>query len=242
MSGITQKVGWFLFAFFAIGVGLYPLLYLLMDMSGGLLASKPAEVLQSPVWSLAFYLHIAGGGIALICGWPQFVKNWRAKNLSLHRLLGRIYVIAVFASGLAGLYIAFFATGGRAAVLGFLFLAIAWLITTLMAYITIKKKAIEHHQAWMIRSFALTFAAVTLRLWLPLMDIGLDMKFSIAYPIVAWLCWVQSLLRLRLHCWFPIFRAQRASPYCFSRSKCFGTSDYTCQNGELLSSANPTSY
>jgi len=194
MSTIIQKAGWFLFAFFAIGVGLYPLLYLLVDMSGGLLASKPTEVLQSPVWNLAFYLHIAGGGIALICGWPQFVKSWRVKNLSLHRLLGRIYVIAVFVSGLAGLYIAFFATGGRTAVLGFLFLAIAWLITTVMAYISIKKKAIEHHQAWMIRSYALTFAAVTLRLWLPLMDIGMGMGFSVAYPIVAWLCWVPNLL------------------------------------------------
>ena len=191
---ITQKIGWFLFAFFAIGVGLYPLVYLLVDMSGGLLASKPAEVLQSKLWNLAFYLHIIGGGIALICGWPQFIKSWRAKNLSLHRLLGRIYVIVVFISGFSGLYIACFATGGRTSVFGFLFLAIGWLITTTMAYITIKKKAIEHHQAWMIRSYALTFAAVTLRIWLPLMNIGLDMSFSVAYPIVAWLCWVPNLL------------------------------------------------
>ena len=193
MSAITQKIGWFLFAFFAIGVGLYPLFYLLTDMSGGLLASKPAEVIQSPVWNLAFYLHITAGGIALISGWPQFAKSWRAKNLTFHRLLGRIYVIVVCVSGFSGLYIAYYATGGRTAVIGFSLLAIGWLITTIMAYITIKKKAIEHHQAWMIRSYALTFAAVTLRLWLPLMNIGLDMKFSVAYPIVAWLCWVPNL-------------------------------------------------
>ena len=45
----------------------------------------------------------------------------------------------------------------------------------------------------MVRNFALTFAAVTLRLWLPGMVVG-GVPMEIAYPIVAWLCWVPNLI------------------------------------------------
>jgi hypothetical protein len=44
----------------------------------------------------------------------------------------------------------------------------------------------------MIRSFALTFAAVTLRLYLiPPAIAGVD--FVTAYQWIAWLCWVPNL-------------------------------------------------
>jgi hypothetical protein len=46
----------------------------------------------------------------------------------------------------------------------------------------------------MIRSYALTFAAVTLRIWLPLFQNGFGMEFISAYVIIAWLCWVPNLL------------------------------------------------
>jgi hypothetical protein len=45
----------------------------------------------------------------------------------------------------------------------------------------------------MIYSYAACFAAVTLRIWLPLL-ISITGDFFIAYPIVAWLCWVPNLI------------------------------------------------
>jgi hypothetical protein len=51
----------------------------------------------------------------------------------------------------------------------------------------------DEHRRWMFRSFALTFAAVTLRIYLPLVQIaGLD--FLPAYRAIAWLCWVPNLV------------------------------------------------
>ena len=39
----------------------------------------------------------------------------------------------------------------------------------------------------------LTFAAVTLRIYLPLSDlVGID--FDVAYPVIAWLCWVPNVI------------------------------------------------
>ncbi len=183
-----------LFSFFAIGVGLYPVLYFTLDMSGGLLATKTTELLQSQIWNIAFYTHIACGGISLLTGWSQFSENWRRKYLQLHRNLGKIYVIAVLFGGISGFYIALFATGGMVSVLGFASLAVLWLFTTYRAYTTIQKKQVAVHREWMIRSYALAFAAVTLRHWLPIFQIGLGIGFSIAYPIIAWLCWVPNLV------------------------------------------------
>jgi len=61
-----------------------------------------------------------------------------------------------------------------------------------MAYINIRNKRVEQHQKMMIYSYAACFAAVTLRIWLPLLVMGIG-NFTIAYTIVAWLCWVPNL-------------------------------------------------
>lgn len=183
---------WFFFAFFAIGVGLYPLLYLFLNIPGGLLDTKSTTLLEGVVWNAAFYQHILFGGLALLVGWPQFSEKIRKKTPSTHRFLGKIYVFAVFLSGIASLYIACYATGGLVSALGFGTLGVVWLWTTSMAYLTVRKGNIQSHQNWMIRSYALCFAAVTLRIWLPLMAIVLQMDFLTAYQLVAWLCWVPN--------------------------------------------------
>ena len=45
----------------------------------------------------------------------------------------------------------------------------------------------------MIRSFALTAAAITLRMYLPLIFV-FHWPFSVGYPAIAWLCWMANLL------------------------------------------------
>ncbi|GGH05874.1 DUF2306 domain-containing protein [Mucilaginibacter phyllosphaerae] len=190
-----KNLPWIPFAFFAIAVGLYPLLYLLIDMqSNGLLHSKPKAVLNNSIWSTAFYIHIAFGGLALLIGWTQFSARLRQRYLNSHRLVGKIYVIAVALSSIAGLYIAFFATGGIVCVLGFGLLAIIWLISNIMGYLTIRRGHVPLHQKWMIFNYALTFAAVTLRVWLSLLIIFVFHDFVPAYRVVSWLCWVPNLI------------------------------------------------
>ncbi len=49
------------------------------------------------------------------------------------------------------------------------------------------------HRIWMIRSAGLTFAGVTLRLWLPAQLI-FGVPFDVAYQVVAWVCWVPNLI------------------------------------------------
>jgi hypothetical protein len=45
----------------------------------------------------------------------------------------------------------------------------------------------------MVRNFAPAFVAVTLRLWLP-GSMAAGVPFGLAYPVIAWLCWVPNLI------------------------------------------------
>lgn len=187
-----KSLQWFVFGFFAVGVGLYPIAYVLADMSQGFLNTKPDELLRDPVWNFFFYQHILFGGVALLTGWTQFSARLRSRAIQLHRTLGKVYVSVCLLSGIAGLYLAWFATGGIVAGLGFGGLAVSWLTTTTLAFLSIRQRRIETHQDWMTRSYALTFAAVTLRLWLPLSQL-LHIEFNTAYVVISWLCWVPNL-------------------------------------------------
>jgi len=190
-----KKISWISIVIFAIVIGLYPLAYYFTDIkTNGLLSTKPRELLSNSVWYAAFYTHITFGGIALLTGWSQFSNKLRQKYLSTHRLVGKIYVIAVTLSSISGLFIAFFATGGIGNVLGFGILAMLWFISVFNAYTSILKRDVYLHENWMIRNYALTLAAVTLRIWLPLLSAFVFHDFIPAYRIVSWLCWVPNLI------------------------------------------------
>ncbi len=189
----TNKIAWFVFGFFAIGVGLYPLSYVFAEGEMGLLLSKSKELLSNTIWNVGFYGHILFGGIALMVGWVQFSKRFRNSNLERHRAIGKLYVITALISGLCGGFIAFYATGGFIAKLGFFSLAVVWLFFTLSAYLAIRNGDIEKHRVFMIYSYAACFGAVTLRIWLPLLTLIIG-SFIPAYRIVAWLAWVPNLV------------------------------------------------
>ena len=87
----------------------------------------------------------------------------------------------------------FQAFGGLGARAGFASLAVAWLYTGFRAYRAIRARDIASHRRWMIRNLALTFAAVTLRIWIP-MSFVFAIPFAVSYSIIAWFCWVPNLL------------------------------------------------
>ena len=189
---MVKKGLWVLFVALCIIIGLYPILYFVLDRSFGLLSSKPNFLLKNVFWNIGFYIHIIFSGIALLIGWSQFIPSFREKYLGLHRRIGKIYVSTACAGSLAGFGIAFYATGGLISSLGFIFLAIIWFSSTLIAYIQIKKGFILRHQKAMIFSYAACFAAVSLRIWLPLLMM-LTKNFTESYLIVAWLCWLPNM-------------------------------------------------
>jgi len=138
--------------------------------------------------------HIIAASIALGFGVFQFSTRLRARRPAIHRAMGRVYVAAVLVAALSGIGIGWAAPGGIAAQSGFVLLALLWLGTTGMAVWHIKARRISAHRRWMVRSFTLTFAAVTLRLQLPFFEIFAQMQYDPASNWVAWTCWVPNLM------------------------------------------------
>jgi len=69
--------------------------------------------------------------------------------------------------------------------------------TGLAVKVNLRGDAIRHRR-WMIRSYALTAAAITLRIYLPLVFV-FHWPFSTAYPAIAWLCWIPNALAVELY-------------------------------------------
>lgn len=155
------------------------------------------------------FLHYAGlvahavtGGVALLIGPFQFLHWLRARKPALHRALGRVYIVAVLLGASMALYSALVSTAGFVAQLGFGVLAILWLYSVLRALAAIRAGRIQEHRLWMTRNFALTFAAVVLRVWLGAGIAVLVVNGSFdgnvsgnpVYTSAAWISWVAPLL------------------------------------------------
>ncbi|WP_028047703.1 DUF2306 domain-containing protein [Cellulomonas sp. URHE0023] len=167
------------------------------------LASGYAD--QAAFVQAALYVHIAAASVALLVGPWQFSARLRNGRRRLHRILGRTYLLSVAAGALASLVIAPFNTAGMVGFFGFGTLGVLWLWTGGRAYRAIRSGDVHAHQSWMIRNFALSYAAVTLRLLtisltavqVPFsQDPGgsFEAAFENAYNAVPFLCWLVNLV------------------------------------------------
>ena len=138
--------------------------------------------------------HVVGAGIALLIGGFQFSDSLRKRALNVHRWLGRIYLLAVLIAAIGALILARVAHGGPVSQIGFSMLGLVWLYSGGQAYAAVRRGDIVTHRVWMMRNFALSFAAVTLRIYLGALQGFFGLSFDEAYPVVAWLCWVPNLL------------------------------------------------
>jgi uncharacterized membrane protein len=143
-------------------------------------------------------IHIAGAATALLVGPVQFIPWIRARHRRLHRWLGRTYVVGCLVGGVGGFIMAFGSTAGPIATGGFASLAVMWIITNVQGWRMARERQFEAHRAWMIRSFALTFAAVTLRLYLPFPPMA-GIPFVEGYRAISYLCWIPNLLVAELY-------------------------------------------
>lgn len=146
---------------------------------------------------LGLRLHITAAAVAMLTGPWQFNRSLRRRMPRVHRVTGRLYVAGCVVGGVAGGAIALTSSSGLVAGFGFLGLAIAWVSTTVIALRRILARDVEGHERWVMRSFALTFAAVTLRFYLGTSGAA-GIEFESSYPVIAWACWVPNLVIVEL--------------------------------------------
>jgi hypothetical protein len=146
-------------------------------------------------WRIAFFVHVFTSIVVLLAGFTQFSKYILRNYKKLHRILGYVYVINILmVTGPASLLMGFYANGGSTSIIGFVLLAVLWILFTAMAlYFAIKKDFVQHRN-FMIRSFALTLSAITLRLWKVFFAYFTDIPPMDRYRIIAWLGWGLNLI------------------------------------------------
>jgi hypothetical protein len=115
--------------------------------------------------------HGFGGLIALIAGPFQFSSRFRQRHLRLHRIMGRCYLSGIGLAAAVAVYLAL--THTTLAIRFFaITLAAAWLLTTSLAFVAVRKRNILLHRQWMVRSYALTTTFVTARVLTAIPAIG----------------------------------------------------------------------
>ncbi len=159
-------------------------------------------------WRYAFYTHVFLSIFALLAGLTQFSKYILLKQKKGHRLMGYIYVIDVlFLAGPAGFIMSFYANGTLASKTSFVLLSLLWIFFTAVALQKIKQKNFAEHRNWMIRSYALTLSAISLRLFAFILPKFWHLNAFDEYTLIAWLSWLLNLAVAE----FIIFR-KRNSP------------------------------
>lgn len=162
-------------------------------MVGGVDATMEFVAYHAQLRPIAFFAHVILAPVALALVPFQLWRGLRQHRPVVHHVIGRVYGIAILISGVGGLWLAITTEAGPVAAFGFGLLAISWLGTTIWGISLAMRGDRVAHRRWMIRSIALTLAAVTLRIYIPL-SMMLDIPFPTAYPAIAWLCWVPNMV------------------------------------------------
>lgn len=184
-----------LFAWFFILMLNITLKYVSFDSDVAFLQIKQTEVNGISPYLFIFYLHVTTAIFTLLAGFTQFSNSILKNRTRIHRNIGKLYVFTVlFLAAPSGLFIGLFANGGFYAKVSFVALSILWFYFTLRGFLSIKQDQVIAHRAFMLRSFALAFSAVTLRLWKVILVYLFHPAPMDVYQIIAWLGWVPNLL------------------------------------------------
>ena len=139
-------------------------------------------------------VHIVGGTIALLSGPIQLWLGIADRRIDLHRKLGIVYIVGVAIGASGAFWLAAHPSFGWVYGAGLGSMATAQVITTILAFVAIKRSVIEQHKEWMIRSYVVTFSFVTYRLFSVLMgplQLGTYAELNI---VLAWGSWALPLL------------------------------------------------
>lgn len=139
-------------------------------------------------------LHITTGIVAVLTGPVQLWLGLSDRYMSVHRKLGYVYLGAIAVSSVAAYYLAFHTDGGWIFATGITGLATAWVVTSSMALIAIKRHLYEQHKEWMVRSYVVTLGFVTFRVLFNVLQWRGIGTVTEQLGVSAWFCWSVPLL------------------------------------------------
>lgn len=182
-------------AWFFILMVTITLKYIPFNSKAAFLQIKQTEVLGIKPYLYIFYIHVYSAIFCLIAGFTQFNSFILKNHTRLHRYIGKFYVLIVLIlAAPSGFYIGLYANGGLYSKISFVFLSLLWFYFTYKGFIEIKSGRVNSHKNFMLRSFALTFSAITLRLWKVILVYLFHPAPMDLYQLIAWLGWIPNLI------------------------------------------------
>ncbi len=146
-------------------------------------------------WKIAFYTHVFTIIFALLAGFTQFSTYILKTYRRFHRLMGKIYAYDVLLINFpAAMIMAVYANGHLPAKTAFVVLDCLWFWFTYKGVAAAKSRDIIAHKQFMMRSYALTLSAVTLRMWKIVISSFVYIDPLHLYMIDAWMGFVPNLL------------------------------------------------
>lgn len=169
--------------------------YLSFRFAVDFLGTKTDSVLRQWDFNFFFYTHIISSLVVLLSGVSQFVPFLARTYQRTHKTLGQVYIFLILLiAAPSGLGLSLYANGGLPAKVGFFIQSLLWFLITLKAFYEIKQQKIESHIQWMMRSYAITLAAMSLRTESYLMKSIFDTRPFETYLTVVWVSWVGNLI------------------------------------------------
>jgi hypothetical protein len=200
--GYVKIISTFLVFFFTYRMLVITLPYTSWELNIDFLLTKQKILFRSEIWQRylymsVFYVHIFTSPLVLIAGASQFSRTLMFERAVWHRNIGKMYVaVILFLSAPAGLVMSFYANGNLVSKFSFSFLTILWWKLTYLAYRKALQKQWIAHANLMLRSYALTFSAITLRLYMFLIatfDLLDTWTATEIYVMLSFMSWIPNL-------------------------------------------------
>jgi uncharacterized membrane protein len=192
MNRPIKRALWWQLLFLALVNSLLAMRYLLPHVP------FPAKLPNVKSHKFFLAIHASSGAIALLVGPFQFVESFRLRRRMLHRRMGWVYAAAVLVGAIFAIPLALHANFGPIAGSGFFTMDILWLVATAIALRMAIRHRFQDHRRWMLRSYSLTAAAITLRILLPASAI-FKLPVGPSYRAIAWMCWATNLLGVEVY-------------------------------------------
>ncbi len=191
---VLRLLGLGLLILLAVPLAINALTYLNFDVHYSFLKLKQQAIATG--WYLpAYYSHVLMAALILVIGIFQIHEEWRQRWPAVHRSLGKVYVFGILCLAAPGGFImSFFIHRGPWVAASFILQCVSWTVSTYLALHYIRKGEIAQHRQWMWRSYSLTLAAITLRVYVFMSSWSLDLAHPTTYATIAWLSWVPNLL------------------------------------------------
>ncbi|WP_010182832.1 DUF2306 domain-containing protein [Aquimarina agarilytica] len=178
---------------------LITLQYIPIKLNVAFLNIKQEEI-ETKYYQIAFFSHVYTSIFVLILGITQFSNTIRSTFSSIHKIFGKLYVFLILLiAAPSGLIMALHANGGVFSKISFSIQALLWFWFTYKAFRYAKNKQWDNHQKFMLRGFALTLSAISLRLFKWIIVSTIELPPMDTYKIVSWLGWVFNLTLVEIY-------------------------------------------